>query len=246
MFTVERFIEATNAAQSSGQAFSFFESALAEMGYDRICYSLITDHPSSGMPAGHGIMRNYPEDWMKHYLANDYVEKDPVPRHCFSAIFPFTWGELVGSGRLSPDQHRVMNEANEARLLDGIAVPLHGMNGELAGVGIASSAGGVQPDKTMLRKIGAMASQFHLVYTEKEFRRNSAKMPHLTGREREILVWAAEGKSDGVVAEILGITHSAVRFHMNNIFRKLDANERTLAVVKAIRHGLIQPQKIRL
>jgi DNA-binding CsgD family transcriptional regulator len=56
--------------------------------------------------------------------------------------------------------------------------------------------------------------------------------------------WAAEGKSDSVIAEILGVSHSTVRFHMNNVFKKLNANERTLATVKAIRHGLILPSFI--
>ena len=64
---------------------------------------------------------------------------------------------------------------------------------------------------------------------------------HLTEREREILSWAAEGKSDAVIADIIGISHATIRFHLNNIFRKLQANERTLATVKAIRLGLIFP-----
>ena len=246
MITVEQFIEKTNTACSSGQVFSVFEAALAELGYDRICYSLITSHPSVGLNAGHGVVRNYPEDWMKHYIANDYVKKDPVPQNCFFASSPFTWTEVTENCRLSREQLRVMDEAQDAKLLDGIAVPFHGINGELAGVGIASSAGGIKPDKFLLHKIGAMAVQFHLAYTEKEARYDHIADIHLTGREQEILLWAAEGKSDSIVAEILGITHSAVRFHMNNIFKKLDANERTLAVVKAIRHGLIQPQKIGL
>ena len=55
------------------------------------------------------------------------------------------------------------------------------------------------------------------------------------------MLWAAEGKSDAVIAEIIGISHATIRFHMNNIFRKLQANERTLATVKAIRQGLILP-----
>ena len=57
-------------------------------------------------------------------------------------------------------------------------------------------------------------------------------------------MWAAEGKSNSVIAEILGVSHATIRFHMNNIFKKLDANERTLATVKAIRQGLILPSYV--
>ncbi len=138
-----------------------------------------------------------------------------------------------------------MDEAKEAHLQDGIAIPICGQNGELAGVGVASSVGGIRPEKNVLSKIGVLAVQFHLVYTELEKEARSAadisREVQLTDREKEILLWAAEGKSDSIIAEIIGVSHSTIRFHMNNIFKKLNANERTLATVKAIRKGLILP-----
>jgi DNA-binding CsgD family transcriptional regulator len=248
-FSIERFIEDTNKAKSSKEATRIFERALAHFGYDRFCYSLITAHPSVGLEAVHGVARNYPDDWMAHYEANHYEKKDPVPRHAFANDRPFIWDSVVHARNLKPEEQRVMDEAREAGLLDGIAVPICGQNGELAGVGMASSIGGVRPDINLLSKIRALTLQFHLVYTEleKKDRSNCGNFIgniHLTAREKEILLWAAEGKSDAVIAEIIGISHATVRFHMNNIFRKLNANERTLATVKAIRHGLILPSYV--
>ncbi len=241
MITLEQFIEQTNAANTAEEVFLIFEKALRQFGYDRICYSLITNHPSLGLNAGHGVLRNYSEDWMKHYFKNGYEKIDPVPKYCFSTNMPFTWDWLTATTKLSGDEHKVMNEAREAKLYDGIAVPLYGVNGELAGVGMASSANGTGVDKNMLCKIRALAFQFHLAYTEKEAELNTIQNIHLTDREKEILLWAAEGKSDPVIAEIIGISYPTVRYHMNNVFKKLNANERTLAVVKAIRYGLILP-----
>ena len=106
------------------------------------------------------------------------------------------------------------------------------------------------PDKDLLRKIQALVQQFHLVYTDfvREDRPaagDTREPVHLTEREKEILLWAAAGKSDSAIAEILEVSRSAIRFHMNNIFKKLDANERTLATVKAIRLGLILPYDVK-
>jgi DNA-binding CsgD family transcriptional regulator len=248
-YSIERFIEDTNKAKSSKEAARFFGCALAHFGYDRFCYSLITAHPSVGLDAGHGIARNYPDDWMAHYEANQYEKKDPVPQYGLTTSRPYTWDSAVQARNLKPEQQRVMDEAREAGLLDGIAVPICGQNGELAGVGMASSIGGIRPDINLLGKIRALTLQFHLVYTELEqkdspLRDNFAGNIHLTTREKEILLWAAEGKSDAVIAEIIGISHATIRFHMNNIFKKLNANERTLATVKAIRHGLILPSYV--
>jgi DNA-binding CsgD family transcriptional regulator len=247
--SIESFIEETNRATSSREVPVLFGKALKRLGYDRYCYSLITAHPSLGLDAGHGLAENYPDDWMSHYKANRYEKIDPIPRSCYTTSRPFTWESVVQTRKLKPEEKKVMNEARDARLLDGLAIPICGHNGELAGVGMASSAGGVRMDANLLSKIRALSYQFHLTYTEL-MRKKDRGAPsdfgqvRLTEREKEILLWAAEGKSDAVIAEIIGISHATIRFHMNNIFRKLQANERTFATVKAIRLGLILPSCI--
>jgi len=248
-YIIERFIEESNQSASPDEVSSSFGNALRKLGYDRFCYSLLTDHPSMGLRAGHGIARNYPDGWMAHYSANGYEHKDPVRLHAPIAIRPFTWESLEQGRVLKPEQKRVMNEARDAGLLDGIAIPIPGTNGEFAGVGMASSVGGVRPHRDLLSKLHALTLQFHLAYTglmDKDYLIPDDGGPdiQLTDREKEILLWVAEGKSDFVMADIIGVSHSTIRFHMNNIFKKLNANERTLAAVKAIRLGLIFPSRL--
>lgn len=181
---------------------------------------------------------------MAHYLANGYDKKDPVLCYGGAMSGPFTWDWLCQTRTLTPEQKKVMGEAEDAGLRDGAAVPIFGHSGELGGVGVASTLGGVKPNKVVLSKLRFLAIEFHHVYTELAGRGGAAldaaaDQVHLTGREKEILLWVAAGKSDFVIADILGVSHSAIRFHMGNIFKKLNANERTLAAVKAIRQGLI-------
>jgi LuxR family quorum-sensing system transcriptional regulator CciR len=61
----------------------------------------------------------------------------------------------------------------------------------------------------------------------------------LSLRERDCLQWIARGKSSWAVGRILNISENTVNFHVKNALHKLDSNTRTLAVVKAIRYGLI-------
>jgi LuxR family quorum-sensing system transcriptional regulator SolR len=58
-------------------------------------------------------------------------------------------------------------------------------------------------------------------------------------REREVLRWAAEGKTAAEIGGILGIAERTVNFHIRNIFEKLGAANKVQAVVKAISGGLI-------
>ena len=61
----------------------------------------------------------------------------------------------------------------------------------------------------------------------------------LTSREKEILLWVKEGKSTWDISSILGISRDTVKFHMKNIFRKLNTTSRSQAIVAAFGSGLI-------
>ena len=64
--------------------------------------------------------------------------------------------------------------------------------------------------------------------------------PHaLTQREREVLWWAAQGKSAWEAGEILHIAKRTVDQHTQNAIRKLGAVNRTQAVATALRERLI-------
>jgi DNA-binding CsgD family transcriptional regulator len=61
----------------------------------------------------------------------------------------------------------------------------------------------------------------------------------LTPRELEVLTWAARGKSAWEIAQILRITKRTVNEHAQTATRKLNAANRTQAVVIAVRDHLI-------
>jgi DNA-binding NarL/FixJ family response regulator len=61
----------------------------------------------------------------------------------------------------------------------------------------------------------------------------------LTPRELEVLQLVAEGLTNRAIAFRLGISEFTVKFHINAILTKLDAQSRTEASIKAARLGLI-------
>jgi DNA-binding NarL/FixJ family response regulator len=64
--------------------------------------------------------------------------------------------------------------------------------------------------------------------------------PRLTRRELEILRLAADGHSNAQLARMLWVTEQTVKFHLSNIYRKLDVSNRTEASRWAQRHGLLE------
>jgi DNA-binding NarL/FixJ family response regulator len=63
--------------------------------------------------------------------------------------------------------------------------------------------------------------------------------PGLTRRELEILRLVAEGHSNAQLARMLWVTEQTVKFHLSNIYRKLEVANRTEASRWAQLHGLL-------
>ena len=61
----------------------------------------------------------------------------------------------------------------------------------------------------------------------------------LTRREREILQLVAEGHSNAKLAKMLWVTEQTVKFHLSNVYRKLDVSNRTEAARWAQVNGLL-------
>jgi len=66
----------------------------------------------------------------------------------------------------------------------------------------------------------------------------------LSLREMEILNYAALGKSNKQIAEIVGLSESTVKNHFSNTLKKLHANDRTHAVTLALCNGWLSVQNI--
>lgn len=63
----------------------------------------------------------------------------------------------------------------------------------------------------------------------------------LTQRERELLALMARGLNNQDIADELGIALPTVKFHITNILAKLGAENRTEAVLTALKHRLVPP-----
>jgi DNA-binding NarL/FixJ family response regulator len=61
----------------------------------------------------------------------------------------------------------------------------------------------------------------------------------LTGREIEVLRRVAAGKSNKLIAAELDISEGTVKTHMKSILPKLDASDRTHAVMIALKRGIL-------
>lgn len=72
-----------------------------------------------------------------------------------------------------------------------------------------------------------------------EFNLEERESAGLTKRELEILTLVSQGHSNAALAKMLWVTEQTVKFHLSNIYRKLDVSNRTEASRWAQVHGLL-------
>ncbi len=233
------YIEASNKAETQEEVLALFKRAIGDFGFDLVMYNSTRAVEADDSAGSSLVLTNYPNEWLSLYGQKEFETIDPVLRYGTVASRPFSWDGLSERLPLSKRQMEFMGAGKDAGLYDGVGIPLHGPRGEVSGIGLASSSGGAEMSQN-LSVLNALAHQFHLNYWS-FIEQDGNPMVALTDREREVLHWCAQGKSNWAIGEILGISEHGVEFHVRNILKKLEVDSRVTAVVKSLHLGLITP-----
>lgn len=179
------------------------------------------------------LLMSWPREWLHHYSHQGYYGHDPVAQSCFATLRPFVWSGASWDGCDPDGARRVMDEATDFELNDGVMVPMHDLSGRQASLSMATKTLDLPPS-------GLKAIHLVSLYAFASADDASSERPRLSRREREILSWTAEGKSTWEVGEILGISHQTVATHLKNAKLKLDGTTVTHTVVQALRRREIR------
>jgi LuxR family quorum sensing-dependent transcriptional regulator len=184
-----------------------------------------------GSHRAHVILEQWPSEWMERYFSCGYLERDPTVRRVVAAAPAFRWDDLQVE---EPVERRVMDEARDFQLGDGITVPLVTLEGNAAGFSLAGERIDVAPqDHGAVSLIATYALGRALMLDE------ATPVLTLSAREREALQWAAEGKTEWEMGVLMGISEHGADKHMRSVRVKLGASSAVHAVAKGIRLGLI-------
>lgn len=237
-YRFEDYLIEANRADTVESLFSVLVKAVDKHGFNRCVFGMMTDHLDIGKKAGFGIACSYPDDWVQYYKEKNYQYIDPVIILGAVRSETFLWSQLEEYMNLTKVQKGFLSLAEEAGLRNGFCVPLHGMNNQIAGFGLATTEKKDAFDRSQ-DLVAAYCSHFYVAY--KRLMRRECNIEHakLTNKEIEVLKWVAAGKTDGEIAFILNMSRNTVDAHMRKIFNKLEANSRVLAAVKAISFGII-------
>lgn len=183
------------------------------------------------------LIQQMPSEWMKRYNERNYVFRDPIVSHLQTARTPFSWGDAYEQCSRPEDVRLIHGEAREYGLRYGHVVPVPTLDGAITAISFGGRHPEVSDEAKDALTFAASYAVGRLLHVPRE---PSDSEVRVTPREIDCLLWAAEGKSDWEIATILGISRPTVLKHVRSARDKLDAMNRTHAVVKAMRRDLIR------
>lgn len=178
-------------------------------------------------------------DWLNEYRANQLVEQDPLVMAALQSQRPLSWKDAAKMAiEIDADafqESRFRKQAQTSGLEYGY---IYSKRSQYLSQAIAVTA--VTTGSKSMTEHQCILLEILLPHlNEILIRQGFSTAPQLSARESEVLSWATAGKSNWEVARILNISERTVKFHLRNIYRKLEVANRSHAVAEALRLGVV-------
>jgi LuxR family quorum sensing-dependent transcriptional regulator len=186
------------------------------------------------------VLNSWPTEYYKIYTEQRFVEVCPIARQCKRSILPFEWSEAPYDPQTEPRTAAVLALAADFGMARGLTVPVPIPDRHKPHRAVSLSGDQLDLSPPAKRALHLVA----MYGFERLCRLLGPQRPEersLTPREREVLSWAAAGKSAWEISETLNIAKRTVDQHSQSACRKLRAANRTHAVAIAFERKLIEP-----
>lgn len=220
----------------AGPALDALSASATQLGFLHV--AALVWLPSPGARHTAHLVSNLPAQWLDTYRTNGFSAVDPIVRWCLSSKAPLVWGDAL----LDKAPAEFQAAARVHGLCHGWSQAIHdglGVRGMFTLSRPTPAVGDdeVQHQQYAMRRLAHRAHR--LVLADLRAQWTKALPEPLTAREQDVLRWAADGKTAKDTAAILGIQHTTARFHINNAVRKLQTDNVTAAVFRALVLGML-------
>ena len=176
---------------------------------------------------------NYPAEWVEYYDAHSLGVSDPVHRASHVTTLGFPWSKIPRLISLTQYDHEILERGGKNGIGDGFTVPAHVPGESHGSCSFANPAGEPLPEELLLT--AQLVGHYAFDAARRLWRvRPVEQSSLLTDRQREILVWVAQGKTDWEIAQILGISQDTVTDHLKHARDRYGGGKRTSLVAKAL------------
>ena len=234
---IDAFVRDVSGVVSEAELASLLEEISADMGFHYFALTHHVDILRAPQPAIR--LHNYPSQWVEYFDEQKLGPSDPVHRASHLTSVGFTWSRLPQMIHLTPRDRMVLEQAGSNGIGDGFTVPAHVPGESNGSCSFATRTG--QPVLAQHLPIAQLVGAFAFEAARRVWRMRAgpSPAPQLTDRQRDCVVWAARGKSDWEIAQILGISHETVTQHLKQARERYGVTKRTMLAVSTLFDGTI-------
>lgn len=184
------------------------------------------------------IITNWPAEMLAEYDQIPLFSSSPILTRLRNSTAPFHFDvEAVARERDPSTVEASKTLFYRFKMPHGAYFPVHDASGTRGAV----SFSGDRPPFTLIEMMELTYVSAHIYNRLAEIRDLDTRATDtLTEREIDCLNWTAAGKTSVEIAEILGLSEHTINHYLNRATKKLDTVNRTQAVAKALRLGLIK------
>ncbi len=235
---LDAFRETVERATTTDALWRAFRAFLQTTAAERASYLHLPPlgAPDARQPKLHA--EGYPDGDLEWFLDNRIFRDSPILREAQQRGQPIYWDDIESLRTLTWRERQFMAGLRELVGPHGVGVPVFGPNGRDGQFGLSFRDGVARLEPAEMHRICDAAQALHLRYCTL-FVPQLGPLPELSGREGEILSWVAQGKSNTVIGEILGISPNTVDAHLRRVYLKLGVYDRISAAVRGMGIGLI-------
>ncbi|VAX12517.1 hypothetical protein MNBD_GAMMA24-2823 [hydrothermal vent metagenome] len=198
------------------------------------------DRGRTALKIDESINHSYPQKWVQSYSENDFGLVDPVALMGTQTTEPFNWEIAYQDLELTSEMKEFIGLAEDYGMKTGMCCTCNASVGENIDTIMSFETTGYKADKEYLDIVAYIVPHLHEAIGRIDKTDQIPKdLPNFTLRERETLKWSYEGKTAWEIGVILSISERTVKFHLNNIYQKLNVANRSQAVAKAIRYKIV-------
>lgn len=236
---LETFIERVYELREPSGFRRLLATHLEDIGFEHFAYiSFTTPYPQKTARA----ILNYPLEWLYRYAEGNYYRYDPVLDQASWTLEPYDWLQCRDPESMSAAQARVMNEAGDFGLRQGIGLPIHRPDGGMAMLSVATRKPRRQFEEAARAHwtdLHTMALCFHAALAQ-NINGHKPLRVDLTRAEREVLLRSAGGDGIEEISEKLGCPDAFIQACFRSVMDKLDACTPRQAVVEAVANRVIE------
>ncbi len=182
------------------------------------------------------INNNYPLEWLRRYNDMRFYHIDPIVWYNFQYSDAQLWEDTyrLYAGRLP---RGFVSESRDFGLIHGVSGGIYDQRIRTAT--IFTFSGTNRFDEHHKNILSILTPHLHQALLRISNLSELSSTQTLTKREREILQWIKEGKTNWEISVILDISERTVKFHVQNIERKLNAVNKAHAIAIACDQRLV-------